>query len=282
MKKLILFLSAIILLFANSSCKKEEIKEDEEPIVPVVPANDLTPDATQWAFMGLLTSTTCGICGGSGYQNFNSIKQNNSGKVVALAFHCNSPDDAMVNNALYGSYVSSRPSGGGIPSFHIGDDKTTTSGMQPYVTVLLSRIPEAQVKFKTAIEGEDIKVTSKIKFFKEVTGDYYVSFYLCENGIDGSSTAPAGYVQSGGGAGYKHNNVVRSANKFNSAYGVKITTAATTAANTVFDYECTIAFSTNWNIANLFVTAVIWKKNPDNSATCQYLFVNGWDKQVYN
>ena len=280
MKKINLFLFGFLFLFVISCDKYEEVQKKDVPeVVPVV--NDLTPEMKQRAFMSEVTSTTCGICGGSGYSNFNLIKKNNTGKIIALAFHCNFPDDSMVCNNLLNSYDGSRPTGSGIPAFYIGDKKTTTTGMQPYVDTLLMRLPEAQVKFNAVIEGSKMNVTSKIKFFKNVTGDYYVTFFLCEHGIDGSPTAPTGYAQSGGSAGYKHNNVVRAANT-TTAYGVKITTAATTAINTVFDYTCSINIASNWNKAKLFVTAVIWKRNPDNTAPCQYLFINGWDTQVYN
>ena len=276
MKKITFLLSISLFLFILSCNKYEEVQK--QTTTPKV--EDITPEMKQRAFMGLTTSITCGVCGSSGYQNFNLMKKNNSGKIVALAFHCN-VEDAMSCNNLEWSFDGSRPTGGGIPSFYIGDYKTSTSGMQPYIDTLLKRSPEAQLKFTTAIVESKINVTSKIKFFKNVTGDYYVTYFLCENGIDGSSTAPVGYVQSSGSAGYKHNNVVRAANS-TTAYGVKITTASTTALNTVFDYTCSINIASTWNKANLFVTAVIWKKNPDNAASCKYLFVNGWDAQVYN
>ncbi|NVN95819.1 MAG: Omp28-related outer membrane protein [Bacteroidetes bacterium] len=277
MKKINFFLSVILFSFIISCNKYEEIKKLDASLTT---ETDLTPDMKQWAFMGETTSITCGICGSSGYSNFNLIKKNYSGKIVALAFHCNT-EDAMTCNNQEWSFDGSRPTGGGIPSFYIGDTKTPTSGMQPYIDTLLKRTPEAQVKFKATIEGYKMNITSKIKFFKEVTGDYYVTYFLCESGIDGSPTAPVGYVQTSGGAGYKHNNVVRAANA-STAYGVKFTTSATTAINTVFDYSCSINISSNWVKSNLFITAVIWKKNPDNAATCQYLFVNGWDTQIYN
>jgi len=257
------------------SCNKDEAPT---PVGPAV--NNLTPELKQRAFMGETTSVTCGTCGYSGYNSFNLMKKNNSGKIVALAFHCNS-QDAMSCNNLQWSYDGSRPTGGGIPSFYIGDKEVDLSYLQPYIDTLVKRSPEAQLKFSTTIVGSKMNVNSKIKFFKNVTGDYYVTYFLCENGIDGSPTAPVGYVQTSGGVGYRHNNVVRAANA-TTAYGVKITKAATTAMNTVFDYGCSIDIASTWVKANLFVTAVIWKKNPDNAASCQYLFVNGWDAQVYH
>ncbi len=266
---LILTLSLIAIIY---SCDKyEEVKKE----------GDLIPDMQQRAFMGEVTSTTCGICGGSGAQNFSLMKKNNSGKLIALAFHCNYPQDSMQSPLLF-SYEGSRPTGGGIPSFHIGDKKVDHNNMQPYIDTLLKKPLEAQVKFSTNLDGDTMRITSKVKFFKNVTGDYYVSFYIAEHGIDGGTTAPAGYKQSSGGADYKHNNVVRMGNEPNNAYGKKITTLASTPANTLISYNCGIYINPRWNKSKLFVTAVIWKKNPDAAAQCKYLFVNGWDMQVYN
>lgn len=271
MKKISLIISLILIAVIYSCDKYEEVQKSD----------NLTPEAKQWAFMGEVTSTTCGTCGYSGYNNFNLMKKNNSGKIIALAFHCNYPDDSMQSPLLY-SYESSRPTGGGIPSFHVGNNKSSMSDLQNNADSILKKAPEAQVKFKAVMVGSKMNVTSKIKFFKNVTGEYYVSFYLCEHGIDGSPTAPNGYKQSGGSGDYKHNNVVRAGNENNNAYGTKITTAEATTANTIFDYTCSIDINPKWNKSKLFVTAVIWKKNTDNSAECQYLFVNGWDTQVYN
>ena len=268
MKKILLIFAIFIFTL---SCDKYES-------IPV--ADALVPEMKQWSFMGEVTSTTCGICGSSGYQNFNLMKKNNSGKIVALAFHCNYPQDSMQSPLLF-SYESSRPTGGGIPSFHIGDKKVNHNNMQPYIDTLLKKPLEAQVKFSTMVVGDSMRITSKIKFFKNVTGDYFVSFYLCEHDIDGSTTAPAGYKQSSGGADYKHNNVVRLGNVPNNAYGKQITTLASTPVNTIYNYNCGIYISPRWNKSKLFVTAVIWKKSSDNAAECQYLFVNGWDAQIY-
>ncbi len=272
MKKINLLFTALLIL-VSLSCKKEVT-------TTTTTVNSLMPEMKQWAFMGETTSITCSTCGYSGYNSFNLMKKNNSGKLIALAFHCN-VEDAMSCNNLEWSYDASRPTGGGIPSFYIGDQQVYLSNLQPYIDTLLRRSPEAQLKFSTVIVGTKMNVTSKIKFFKNVSGDYYVTYFLCERGIDGSPTAPVGYVQTSGGVGYKHNNVVRAANT-STAYGVKITKAATTPLNTVFDYTCSIDIASNWIKTNLFVTGVIWKKNTVASATCQYVFVNGWDAQVYN
>lgn len=196
-----------------------------------------------------------------------------------MAFHCNYPSDSMQSPLLY-SYEGSRPTGGGIPSFHIGDIKTPTSGMQLYIDTLLKKSPEAQVKFKEDLVGDKMNITSKIKFFKNVTGEYYISFYLCEHDIDGGVNSGVGYKQTGGSSDYKHNNVVRSGNDMNNAYG-KTISVGSVLSNTVIDYSCSIDVNPKWNKSKLFVTAVIWKKNSDNMAVCKYLFVNGWDSQIY-
>jgi hypothetical protein len=270
--KRILLLSITLFIAILFSCKK-----DEQTVV-----KSLTPDKVQFAFIGELTSITCGICGSSGYNNFNTIKKNNSGKIIALAVHCNSPD-SMTLMPFYSSYNSSRPSGGGIPAFYVGDKKVNNdaSEMQNEVNSIISKTPEAQVKFSNKIEGNKMNITAKVKFFTNVTGDYYLSIYLCEHGIDGSPSAPQGYVQSGGSTTYKHNNVIRASNNNNQAYGEKINTSSSINANTVLNYSCSLDIKPTWNRSNLYVSAVIWKKNPDQSATCQYMFVNGWDTQIY-
>ena len=157
MIKKISFIISLLLLVVIYSCNKEE-EQTTDPLMP---------EMKQRAFMGEVTSTTCGICGGSGYNNFNLMKKNNNGKIIALAFHCNFPQDSMQSPLLF-SYEGSRPTGGGIPSFHIGDLKVSYNNLQPYIDSLLKKPLEAQVKFSTKVEGDSMKITSKIKFFKKV------------------------------------------------------------------------------------------------------------------
>ncbi len=264
-----------VLLFAVTiifSCKKSEDTTVVDSLIPI---------AKQYAFMAEETSTTCGTCGSIGHENFNLAKKTNSGKIIALAFHCNGPSDAMQSSLLF-SYENSRPAlGGGIPAFYIGDTEIDLYSLQPSIDSLLRRTPEAGVKFTSKIVGNVMQVTAKIKFFKQVTGDYYVSFYLCENGIDGSPTAAAGFAQTSASAGYTHCNVVRSGNVTSNAYGVKITKAATTASGTVYDYTCNINIDPFCVKNNLFVTSAIWKANSDINVSCHYMFVNGWDSMIY-
>jgi hypothetical protein len=73
---------------------------------------------------------------------------------------------------------------------------------------------------------------------------------------------------------YKHNNVVRASQIINNAYGEKFSTATTFTADQTFNYNCKIVLNPKWNYNNIYVSAVIWKKNPDVMAICKYLFVN--------
>jgi hypothetical protein len=276
MKKLNLFFYIFLFLFVLSCNKYEEVSKQ------TTNANDLTPEMKQWAFMGELTSTTCGICGSSGYNNFNLAKKTNSGKIIALAFHCNFPQDSMDCFGLRYSYQNSRDGGSGIPQFFIGDNYISYNSLQLSIDSILKRTPEAQLKFSVSRSGNIMSIASKIKFFKNVSGEYYVTFFACEHNINGGATAGTGYKQASGASDYKHNNVVRASQVMNNAYGEKFSTATSFNANQIIDYNCKITLDPKWNLGNIFVTAVIWKKNPDNTAACQYLFVNGWDAQKYN
>ena len=71
MKKISLIISLILIAVIYSCDKYEEVQKSD----------NLTPEAKQWAFMGEVTSTTCGTCGYSGYNNFNLMKKNNNGRV---------------------------------------------------------------------------------------------------------------------------------------------------------------------------------------------------------
>lgn len=261
MKKLSLLLLAFVLVLG--ACKKEEETDAEA----------LNPTATQKGFAIEYTSTTCSICGSKGGPLIHKYAEDAPNSVV-LALHVNGSSDPMANNQLSYGFSDDRPSGGGIPSFWVGDEKTSTNDQDAMLNLIATGNAIAGVDIKYTKEGDNMKVETLTKFFGAGTGDYYLSVYILENGIDGSSTAPTGYVQPGASYSYpnddyKHDFVIRAASVGNNVMGEKIVTDPT--ADQEISKSYTIALDPSWE-KTLYAVAVIWKY--DMNGTIKYSYVN--------
>ena len=246
-------------MIAFTACNKDEDDDDEE--------KGLSPTSEQWGFTLEYTRTNCGICGSTGGPVIHTL--HDMGNVVALAIHVNGSDDQMVY-ANYGGFNGDRPSGGGIPSFWVGNDKASTSDADTYMTDLLNQgAADAGVDLSYSISGDKMKVKTKTKFFKAGTGSYLISVYLLEDGVDGGDNAGPGYKQSGGASDYIHDFILRGASMDN-VYGETIATDPASNETVEKDYEFTLG--SEWVSANCYAVAVIWQM--DMAASPEHVFIN--------
>ena len=262
MKKLTLILLAFVLI--ASACKKEE----EETVDP----NALNPTAAQKGFAIEYTSTTCPTCGSTGAPLLHKYAKDASHSVV-IALHVNSSSDPMANNTLSYGFSNDRPSGGGIPSFWVGDTKTGMNDQEAMKDLVKTGNAVAGVDVTYTISGGKMSIKTKTKFFTAASGVYNLSVYVLEDGIDGSSTAPTGYKQPGTSNSYpnddyKHDYVIRAASN-NNVMGEPIVTNP--AKDKEISKNFTITLDPTWK-KKLYAVAVIWKY--DQNGTLQYSYVN--------
>lgn len=231
----------------------------------------MNPTAAQKGFSIEYTSTTCSLCGSKGGPLLHKYADDAPNGVV-IALHVNG-SDPMTNNTLSYGFSSDRPSGGGIPSFWVGNDKTATSNQTAMIDLVKSGDAVAGVDIKYSRDGNNMNVETLTKFFGAATGDYYISVYILEDGIDGSSTAPTGYVQPGASYSYpnddyKHDFVMRAASNNNSMGELLVSNPA---ADKEISKSYTIALDPTWE-KTLYAVAVIWKY--DMNGTMKYTYVN--------
>ncbi len=268
MKKLSIILFAFILI--ASACSKDD--EEETPEVKA-----LNPTSAQKGFSIEYTSTTCSLCGHYGGPTLHQFAKDAPHSVV-IALHVNA-SDPMANNSLSYGFSSDRPSGGGIPSFWIADKKSDmkdAGAMKAYIAANGTAI--AGIDLKYTKEGSNMKVETLTKFFSAGTGDYYLSVYILEDGIDGSSKAGTGYVQPGTSSvypndDYKHDFVIRAASANNNVMGEKIMTNP--ASGKEISKNFTIPLDAAWT-HKLYAVAVLWKY--DSSAPIKYSYINAMRK----
>jgi hypothetical protein len=251
-------------IFALISCKKTEI------IIPDPPAF-LNPKQEQWGLVINYTATWCGPCGSSGATAVANAGQID--KAVVITNHVSG--DPMYNATLYNSMTADRKTGGGVPAFWVGDSKVVTSQVVTTLTQQMNNTPIAGIDMKTNHVNNKMNVAAQVKFFSQGTGDYYLSFWLLETGIDGSSSAGS-YAQTGAtDPNYKHKYVLRTM-KDNKAYGDKILTSP--AAGTTHDIVFSFDVNALWT-KDLSVAACLWKYDASGDPANfipNYKYINGF------
>lgn len=242
MNKIVLLSLSLFILFASCSKDDDEINENGE----------LVPIQQQWGFALNYTATWCGPCGDWGAPLIHDFAD--AGNVVAITAH--SSQDPMHNSTLYSAFSSDRPVGGGIPSFYIGDIKSTSMSD---MDALLNQTPKAAIAFKYSVEGTTMTIDTRTTFYSTQTGIFNLEVLLLESGIDGSATA-GDYEQNGvaNPESYTHDFVLRASSSGNSVYGEKISTDPT--KNDVVDKQFTIEVKPEWN-QQVYPVAILWKKN---------------------
>ena len=124
----------------------------------------------------------------------------------------------MYDEDLYNSFTSVRSTGGGVPSFWVGDVKTKEPDQ---MTALLNQTPIAGIGIEYAKNGTTMTVNTQVEFFEDAEGEYFLSVLVLESGIDGSSSAGA-YAQSGTAnpPTYEHDFVLRASATEGNVYGM--------------------------------------------------------------
>lgn len=258
MKKLSLILLTFVLILG--ACKKDE----EETA-------GLEPTSTQNGFAINYTATWCGYCGDWGAPLIHKWGADASKAVVICSHASNDP----MNNSLYGEFSADRTTGGGIPSFWVGDTKTTDNNAM--IDLVGSGSAKAGVDYSYEVSGTTMTVKTKTKFFSPEAGEYYLSVLALEDGINGNSTAGQ-YTQSGVSNSYPnddyHHDYVLRASASGSAYGTLI--ASNPANEAVVDKDYTITLDPSWK--SPYAVVIIWKYDASASAP-QYKYINALKKK---
>ncbi len=262
MKQLSIILLAFILI--ASACKKDDTEEEDE-------ATTLAPTATQNGFAINYTATWCGHCGNWGAPLIHTYASAAPNGAVLTSHASGDP----MNNGLYASFKSDRTTGGGIPSFWVGDTKTTSDGAM--ATLLASGNAAAGVDYSYEVSGTTMTINTKTKFFSPTAKKYFLSVLVLQDGINGNS-ASGQYEQSGTSTSYpnddyKHDFVLRKSSVSGQAYGEEI--ASSPAKDSEVEKTYTITIDASWT--NAYPVVIIWEQNI--GSTPQYKFINSLKKK---
>ncbi len=249
MKKLLILLLATTLI-SITSCKKDDEQTEEEE-----QSSTLNPEQQQRGFAINYTAYWCSPCGNWGAPLIHDYAEDAPTGAIICAHASNDP---MYNAALFSTFSSDRTTGGGIPSFWVGDNSTTSANA---MINLLNTQAIAGVDYQYEVKDNKMNVDVKVKFFEAGTGEYYLSVIVLEDGIPGGATAQANYQQHGtNDTNYTHDFVLRTAATPNDAYGEKIIDNPEIDAEV--DKSYSIDLDANWN--DVYPVCIIWKKDTSN------------------
>jgi hypothetical protein len=304
MKKILLSLFAVTVVLG--SCKKPEDPQPENPnpgggnTAPVY-IGTLEPATIQRPLLVEGTAAWCGYCPDYGTVTMKDILETYP-NVLSIALHSG---DALstaypINTTMLTKFTSS-----GIPNFYLCDkDGNQNVGQNPYgnISNADSQSPYAGVGNKWIKENDTLKIQTKIKFFEDVTGDYYIATYVLQNHIlavrmtgndlkqhdydnilkystNGDTTkwkvdkvplSAGGYAFTANNK-YYHDHIVTTYAIGTGTWGKSILgSSGSITANSTYDFNFAIKSVSTWT-SDIEIMSIIWKKSGSN-----YTYVNGY------
>lgn len=219
----------------------------------------------QYSLITKRTATWCPLCGGWGWNFFKSLISDNKEKAILWAAH-HSGD--LVNSVS--EDITSNLGGFGQPRFYVNnDDKNVTSSntatkrqqIRDEVDDNFQKSPQVNAGLRCNVSGRNLSCDTRVVFFQNDTGHFYVSVYIIENGVIND--------QAGRGNNVSHPYVLRG-NMHDSSFGVRITDDTVIASGSEYTFQFNKDLPNEWEIDSLYLTAIIWDKQGDT-----YYFQNG-------
>lgn len=234
MKKIYLFL--ILGIAINISLFAQDVPQEQKVVITKIGA------------------TWCPNCGTQAWDNFNELNNQYADKAVILSIHpssssqLHSPESQDFSNNLPGAF--------GQPLFYVHRTKYNTGNILENagteVAAAENASPVVNAGITATIKDNNLEVNSKVLFFQEGNGEYYLSLLIVEDGVI--------EAQSNRGNDANHKKILRSS--IAGTFG-KIIANGTISANSEFTFTDTKAIDATWNTENLEVAAIIWKKVGD-------------------
>lgn len=258
MKRNLIFLS-LLSLFVLAACKKESTEE---------PTPTLEVEAKNAVLIAKHTWTGCGPCGGWGFDNFETLVQNN-------------PDDVHIaftrgnlggydNTAIYDFIQNTFGIPGATPTFH--NNLNASLSVAQARTTMESTGVVANANYEMTIEDGVIKLNTTTKFFQETEGTFKIAPYLI---LDGIIANQSGHPD---GANTEHKKVaIDIAKPIGAAqsdyHGYTIAEGTVKNGYTV-NLECEVAADPSWDPNNISFALMIIRDHGDGT----YSLVNTFTK----
>ena len=236
-----------------------------------------TVEQKQMALVAKKTATWCNPCGTWGWSLFDEVVAANDDKAVVFELH-NSLSSNLYSPAASAMYDEFEYHGT-VPVFYVNGVNETqysstgviyTSSTKTRIDFVVDSIanisPIANVGYDATKTGNTIQLNTRVKFFQSGTGEFYLGVYLTENDVE--------EYQNGIGNSAIHHNPLRDAISDNDL-GDLIATGLI-GAGTEFTNSYTYTVNSSYEVSNVRIFAVIWKK--ENGG---YTYVNAYTKDLF-
>ena len=236
----------VVVFFATTTVTSQEIPEQQMPLVTKV------------------TATWCPFCGAWGWDAFEKLYDENQEKAILISNHFSGD----LRNPTAETFADNLEAFG-QPIFYLNNDNLTFSSSTYSAKAENAKItiaeqyemsPTANTGVNASLIGNELMVETKTRFFQAASGDYYVGVYIIENGVIN--------FQSSRGNNAFHKNVLRAGMSSN-AFGVNLGNG-NFSVGTAIDKSFTMTLDQNWNIDNILLATMIWKKEGE-----KFVYVNG-------
>lgn len=242
-------------------------------------ASAQAPERKAVALLHKITATWCTPCGTWGWSLAEQLRDQTSGKAIYIGLFASS-SEAKRNAEFYNQTAATMAKAftfSGYPSFGVNglpySEPSATGGIDAELvkTDILRAVdsfsaldPIAGAAGYYSIDGGQVMVRAKVRFWEATEGAFYLAAYIVED--------KAMNLQSGRsltGDEVEHHDVLRASMSPEGAWGTLIDSGQVSE----FD-EATVNFSytvtdSSWASANLKVYLVLWNKEQE-----QYRFVN--------
>ena len=303
MKRIYMLAMAGIIAFTISSCKKDSDNPDNSNNNGNNEVQIEVKKIQRSLFLDF-TATWCPPCGKYGHPGFKGAlsDKNNEDKLVGLAIHAsnselpayfNKPNnDTLFFSPVLGELNTSATPVTGYPSLYVNGKKLALNNQvqqsaQNEINAVVNKEPVAGIGLKVTKKANGVDIKSKVKFFQETSGEFYLTILLSEDGITrrqmvGDVGASTNYYDNN----TIHEKILRHVNintkNTNSpaTFGDNAIISGTVPLNKEINGDFTfempnfqgVPASINnwvWNPNNTNVVAILWKKNGS-----KYDFVN--------
>ena len=210
-----------------------------------------------------VTASWCPPCGGWAWTMFEDMIADNEEKAVLLAAHYS-------GNLITPAAENMAQNFGAVyqPIFFLGNENQNVSSstaaakrttIKEMVDANFLETPIANAGMNATLDGNNLSVQTKAKFFQAAEGEYYLGVYVVENELVG--------YQASRGNDAVHEKVIR-ASMTSDVFG-NLLMNGTIAADTEFDQTFEMTLDDTWNTEHLEIVSILWKKEGD-----KFEFVN--------
>jgi len=201
-------------------------------------------------------ATWCPNCGTDAWDHFDDINEDYADKAVILSIHPSSTSELHSSESR--DFVNNLPGAFGQPLFYVNRTRYNTleilNNAKDAVNASQNISPTVNAGITATIKDNMLEVDTKVKFFQEVNGEFFLSLLIVEDGVIG--------YQSNRGDDANHKKILRSS-MLGGTFGQTIANG-NIDVDTEFSFKDSKEIDASWDIDNLEIAAIVWQKVSGN------------------